>query len=512
MKFPVVQRFEPKATRRQLGRAEAIADAIAGENPALRSTPAEFQDLVLAQPIEESPTLQLADFSEVPVIGRRDNSIILQQRARLRAGDGDWVALSRKIEAGFSDYCEYDLGLGRVNWIYPAISPSNPLQLAFECWQDRRVRHDLVQAIRHGGLRYIHPHVSTLQVWELAYLLTEATRMPLHVIGPTPAVAQWANNKIEFTQAVERMFGKSAAPRTEVAYNFATLSQWVHELSQSCERIGIKFPYGTGGNGNFLIHAADVREMPLLQLRSFLKNLLSSHSWPKHGRLLIDVWETNVIGSPSVQTWIPPMGLGDPVIEGVFEQRTTGQQGAFVGSVPAELPPMLEQQIVDQSFQLTWLFQRLGYVGRCSFDLILVGEEIDGCRVEFIESNARWGGTSIPMSLMNRLGIPEQGKTYCVRRVGFPGLDQIEFAALIREFGSALWTVDRREGNYILFNPARLAAQSAIEFISIGRDSNEVNERFENDLIPRLTRIIANQSHRMQQPDRGLGKSAKALD
>ena len=59
--------------------------------------------------------------------------------------------------------------------------------------------------------------------------------------------------------------------------------------------------------------------------------------------------------------------------------------------------------MVTRSWLLAVLFQRLGYVGRCSFDLLVVGESLATARAEFLECNGRWGGTSGPMMLMNRL-------------------------------------------------------------------------------------------------------------
>lgn len=434
--------------------------------------------------------MHLDDFSEIPVIGRADNSRILQQRARLRAAEGDWVAQSRTIERGYSDYCEYHLGLGRVHWLYPATDEHDTRHIALRCWQDRRLRHDLIQAIRHDGLRYIHPHISTLHVWELATRLGNATRMPISVIGPTPAMSRWANNKIEFTRTVARLLGRSIVPHTESAYNLAMLSKKVQRLAATNERLCVKFPYGTGGHGNFVIESRKIRNDSLSQVRNYLKEMLDEHRWPKEGQLLIDVWEDNVCGSPSVQTWIPAAGSGEPVIEGIFDQVVTQDIGKFIGSSPARLAPQLKQQIGNQSYLLALLFQQLGYVGRCSFDLILVGSEPDKYRVEFIECNARWGGTSSPMTLVNRLRIREQQKTYGIRSLTVDGLHQLEFAVLRRRLANELYHRSSRKGHYLLFNPARIQLQSAIEVIAVGDTPAEVDELLSRHLPLTLGQLV----------------------
>ena len=99
-----------------------------------------------------------------------------------------------------------------------------------------------------------------------------------------------------------------------------------------------------------------------------------------------------MIGTPSVQLWIPPRLQGPPMVEGIFAQALANCVGTFQGSSKSDLPGSLSQEIVNSSWQLAELFQRLGYVGRCSFDLILVGDNLGSCRPEFIECNGRWGG------------------------------------------------------------------------------------------------------------------------
>ena len=490
MNLPVIARFQPTATRRDIARAKTMATVIRAEHPQIDGIPDSYQFLKIDSTIEDSPSLVLDDFSEIPLIGLKDTAPVVQRRARWRATSGDFVPQSQSVEPGFSDYCEYKLGLGRVNWLYPTAVPNAPRQLAFQCWQDRRVRHDLIQAVRRDGLRYIHPHLSTLHVWELAAQLHNATRRPISVIGPPHEVARWANNKIEFTRTAARLFGKQSVPHTEAAFNFATLSKKVACLASTHTRLGIKYPYATGGNGNFRIDATRIRGLSLSQVRDFLKQLLAGNRWPQHGRLLLDVWESDVLCSPSVQTWIPPLGHGVPVMEGLFKQTVSGDQGAFVGSCPLELPDELEQQIINNSYLLAVLFQELGYVGRCSFDLIMAGEQLENCRIEFIECNARWGGTSIPMTLMNRLQIEPPERTYSFQNIKVPGLDKISFARLLRELDADLYDPGTGLGSLILTNPGRVRAESAIDAIAIGSTTCETNRLLAKALPSRLAKIL----------------------
>ena len=71
--------------------------------------------------------------------------------------------------------------------------------------------------------------------------------------------------------------------------------------------------------------------------------------------------------------------------------------------MPSQLPHTLQRRIGAAGLLLGRLFQLLNYVWRCSFDTILCGSNFSNATIKFTECNGRWGGTSTPMSFMNRL-------------------------------------------------------------------------------------------------------------
>ena len=146
---------------------------------------------------------------------------------------------------------------------------------------------------------------------------------------------------------------------------------------------------------------------------------------------------------------------------------------------------------MNNSFLLTVLFQELGYVGRCSFDMVLVGESIDNCRVEFIECNARWGGTSIPMTLVNRLNVNDNS-AFCVKKIEVPGLKQLEFNILSRGIKEELYDPLTGRGRFILFNPARIKSTSSIDAIAIADTTKQAEELLTGSLTDQLTRMVQN--------------------
>jgi hypothetical protein len=465
MKYiPIVPHFEPQVSITQQEKVDRLAERLLLERPEL--APPEIFRPFIPDTLHQAPSLHVDDLSAVSRLKPTRETSFFQDRARLRAGDDDVLLTCGSATEGYPDYCADFLGLGRPTWLHP-VSPGGPLRVAEAAWEDRSVRRELVHRIRNKDLQYLHPHMGTLPIWELALLLGESSHHRFKVIAPTPEVTRWANDKVAFTETVTQLFGESAAPRSRHAWNESTLVSRMKELSEGCSFVGVKLPNSAGGDGNFVFDASDLQQRTAPEIQELVQSRIGDR-WSGKQPMLIDVWETDVLCSPSVQTWIPPQKDCSPVVEGVFVQATEGQEGVFVGSQPAQFPHALTQEIVDRSWLLAKLFQNVGYIGRCSFDLVLIGESLGSCHIEFIECNGRWGGTSLPMLLMNRLFNDWVNQPYVVHLVQMPGLDRIPFSQLLDCLGDELYDRRTGKGQLILFNAARMKQYSSIPVVSLG--------------------------------------------
>ena len=178
------------------------------------------------------------------------------------------------------------------------------------------------------------------------------------------------------------------------------------------------------------------------------------------------------------------------MVEGLFEQILVGCEGIFQGCTKANLPESLAREMATRSWLLAALFQRLGYVGRCSFDLLLVGDGPTSVRLEFIECNGRWGGTSGPMTLMNRLFGNWTAQPFAALKCYLPGLDRLRFIDLLEGLGPDLY--DRRTGRgWIIFcNPGQLVSQSGIQYLTLGPTWDEAARRAKVEVPERLRRLV----------------------
>jgi hypothetical protein len=173
---------------------------------------------------------------------------------------------------------------------------------------------------------------------------------------------------------------------------------------------------------------------------------------------------------------------GPPAVEGIFRQILDRGASVFAGAVEAKLPSDLLREIATRSWLLARLFQALGYIGRCSFDFVLVGESLDRSRLEFIECNGRWGGTSLPMSLMNRVFADRRLRPYAVRMLKVVGLNRIPFQQLCESLKPALYDHRTGEGRLILTTPGLMHHQSVIAVLGLGETSEDAVQYVEKSV------------------------------
>ncbi|MBI4713415.1 MAG: hypothetical protein HY762_08990, partial [Planctomycetes bacterium] len=196
-------------------------------------------------------------------------------------------------------------------------------------------------------------------------------------------------------------------------------------------------------------------------------------NWDGRSPVCVSRWYTNVLSSPSSHLWIPPLGQGEPVVEGIFEQLLEGETKVFAGSRPARLTHELKNEITAKTQLLGVFLQELGYVGRCSFDLIICGDNA----IRFVECNGRWGGTSIPMSFYKRLFGKEAPLNYLARDVTDERLKGKSFRHLLQLFGDHLYNVHTDKGHYILYNVGCLSSWGKFDVMTLGNSDDELKYR-----------------------------------
>ena len=420
--------------------------------------------------LEDAPQLVLEDVSEIPFIEGVTGVEQYQHRARVRARDGDWFAAVTPAAPGYERYCRERLGMGAPTVLQPKVQAARPMRVAEAC-RHGATFEALVAGAKQAGALVIHPYMGIAPVWTLARELSAAAAVPVQVLAPPPAATWIANDKAHLSEAVALAAGGDALLETRETRGLEALVAAAEAMRAKYPSIGIKRTRCASAMGNLVLHreahAADA------SLRPVIEAFLHQTEWDGDETVLCVEWARTDL-SPSTQCWIPPLGHGDPRVDGVYEQLLEGEARVFLGSRPSTLPAEVNDELAALSLLTCATLQALGYVGRCSFDFIVRGDvtDEDGWEVFFTECNGRWGGTSTPMHLVDRV-VRGPRPAYVAQDVVHPALVGMPFDEVCARLGESLFDANTQRGRYILYNVGPLALQGKLDVIALGEHPDD---------------------------------------
>jgi len=319
----------------------------------------------------EWPVLHLDDVSGIPFLSGIEGVDEYQHRARLRCGDGDLFATVTQPAPGYEEYCRDRLGLGSPEHIF-SVPADGPLRVSSGCLAQPALSKLVERASECSGM-LIEPYMGIDEAWDLAARISADSGVPVQVIAPPPAVTWIANDKALFSELVADVLGEDALVLTRTAKDVQTLSKHLREMFQGVKRVAIKRTRCASAMGNRLFDVEKLECLDDQALCKVVEEALLSMDWPDGEEVLACVWEETDL-SPSTQWWIPPKGSRPPRLDGIYEQILKGEEKLFVGSRPSTLPGEINDGLARQSSAIAFGLQQLGYVGRCSFDHLVVGD------------------------------------------------------------------------------------------------------------------------------------------
>lgn len=425
------------------------------------------------------PTLQLDDVSAIPFLVDIAGVEEYQHRGRLRAGDHDvYVTVTPEI-TGYESYCREALRLGAPEHL--VASPVGPPIAVAKACTSGKTRARLVEIARAARGMTIHPYMGIEDVWELAAMLAVDSQGEVRVLSPPPPVTWIANDKAMFGELVTRVLGRDALVETRISRDADNIQADLQAMAARHERVGLKRTRCASAMGNAVFASRDVESQE--SAAHAVDEFLERTDWPDGEDVLTVAWlDTDL--SPSTQLWIPPVGLGEPRLDGIYEQILIGEERVFVGSRPSSLPDTVNRALAEGAIQVAAALQELGYVGRCSFDHLVTGAPEDDFAVVFTECNGRWGGTSTPMSLLDRM-LRGPRPPYRAQDVVFPKLIGARLPELFELIGDALFEAETGGGRFIFYNLGPLDGHGKFDVISIGSDQEDA-ERGVLDILPKL--------------------------
>lgn len=475
-RLPIVAHYAPRIDVRRRAHLQRLAEQIRKQEPNLDNT-LPFGGQV-RQGLRPCPSLVLEDHSWIELFEALGD-VSYSYRACILAGDDDLVAVGIRRCPAFEDYCRTTLGLGNFEVVSPR-RKSPKESLALRCARDSElVDRAAAKARQFGGLNVL-PYMGTGGVWHLADRIAETSGVPVSVAAPPPNLTRRVNNKLWFAHRMKQALGRDAVPEAFAAYGLAALIKEASILARRNATIAVKLPASASSAGNIVLGARDFAGTPAKELREQIDSRLRAGGWRGEFPLMVTTWESPVLSSPSVQLWIPLPQEGDVVVEGIFDQALSGPSAEFVGATRSTLGDGLCEQLADEAAALGYLLQKIGYFGRCSLDSIIVGESEEMAQLHWIECNGRWGGTSIPMTLANRL-IGDWSRVYLLiaERNDFPG-PAWTFENFCDEIGDLLFRKCGPARGIVVLSPSRVEAGTGYELLVLASNAGEAKTSIEN--------------------------------
>jgi hypothetical protein len=428
------------------------------------------------------PVLQVDDVSGIPFVHDVPGVEEYQHRARVRARSGDlFVAVTPQSE-GYEEYCRGRLRLGEPRFVL-AEGADHGYAVAAACFREPTFQR-LVDAARSAGGLAIHPYMAIEEVWRLAAELAAASGVSVEVVGPPPPTLWIANDKALLTEITAGLLSDAWVVESFSSSEPDVMAARLAELARRHRRVGLKRARCASGLGNGVWEGEAIRAMAQDGVASLVGEFLSRTEWPGDEEVVVVAWEDTDC-SPSVQTWVPPAGHGGPVLEGVYEQILEGEQKIFVGSRPSSLPGRVNETLGDAAVRVATALQALGYVGRCSFDAILLGDPEGEFQLKFTECNGRWGGTSTPMHLVDRV-VGRVRPPYRAQDWMHEELVGATFAEVVAALGDALYDAESGRGSYILYNVGPLARTGKLDVVAVAASHDAADDLIHDDLPRRL--------------------------
>lgn len=429
------------------------------------------------------PELHLEDVTGIPFVDDVLGVAEYQHRARVRAGSGDLFAAATAPVEGYEEYCQEHLGLGSPEFLLA--EDENIMAVARACTNSPALERLQKRATQAGGL-VIHPYMAIESTWELARAISDGSNTAVSVLGPPPPVLWIANDKYYFTRLVEETLSEDWVVETHSSTEPEELARLLGLLARKGPFVGVKRTRCASAMGNQVFRSEDLLKLSPEELNQEIDQFLTRTQWTEGEEVLVVEWRDTDL-SPSTQLWIPHPDEGLPYLEGVYEQILEGPEKVFVGSRPSTLPEPVNQALGQASLQVAAALQHMGYIGRCSFDFIVTGDIQGDFHPQFTECNGRWGGTSTPMRLVDRLirGQKERPAYLATAYVLPQSHLGLSFPALLEAMGDELFDPQSQKGRFIFYNAGPLPEFGKFDLISIGTDPADAR-RGVDEILPTL--------------------------
>ncbi|MCX8225901.1 MAG: hypothetical protein OTI35_07500, partial [Sulfitobacter sp.] len=127
---------------------------------------------------------------------------------------------------------------------------------------------------------------------------------------------------------------------------------------------------------------------------------------------------------------------------------------------------------------------QLGYYGRCSLDAVICDHDNVGNSIHWIECNARWSGVSIPLAILDSIGVKSDESEMMILQERLPG-GPIDTPSALKAMGDVLYSGAPSKEGVILMSPPMGAVSSTANLLVFAKFASDI-EQIGNEAMQRL--------------------------
>jgi len=485
-RFSIVGRHKYDISNASRDEIHQLSNQLLADEPALMET--EVFGAKVSAGVGPGVALHISNNYDITLL--EEHSISgLEYRMSLLAREGDIFLVRGGQNKSFDRYRSEYLSVGTLNVVeIPDSKPGVPISVDTNSQQFKTILSAVRSAVKSGECLTLVPYIGMDSIWLLASALAREVKTEVRVAAPPPRLTRRVNDKLWFADRVVQVLGEQSVPPVRRAYGPAAMTGLVQDFANKFDQVVVKVTDSAGSFGNVKLASADLLRLSTEVVQSRLLSELHSRGWHDQFPLMVEVWDSAVLSSPSIQIWIPEPLAGAPIVEGIFDQSISTDNDRFVGATVACMPEQWEHRLVDESTQLAYLLQRLGYFGRVSFDTVIAGNNYDDAQLHWIECNGRWGGVSIPMTLLNRLLGDYRNKQFIIVQNAHTGGVVTPFEQVVTCLRDLLFKQGINQSGIVLPVPDSGQSNILTSYIAIADDLNDA-EKLVYDVDRRICQV-----------------------
>lgn len=332
---------------------------------------------------------------------------------------------------------------------------------------DKKTILEIINLVKNNSdNQTIHPYLYNNSIKQIGDILISCSGKNINYESPPSLLKQKLKQKIYFKTLVKNILGDNKTPPFYIAENIEAFIKIIKQLESKKSMAMLKLPFKIGSQNNYKINIKNSKK--IINVIKKINDLIDNGTNYFKEPLLIEKFIESAKCFPTVQLFIK--GEGRIKLIRICNQIIDFNWRCIGSNYPVNLKYELKEKIIEDSLKLARYISTTGYKGNCNFDLIVKNNSY-----YFLECNPRWGSTSYPSLLMQKL-FPDNKNYYYAEELYSPELKNLSVALLLKKSDTYLYDKLNNDEGIIIYNISKLQLFGKMSYISFSKNKNNVNK------------------------------------